>query len=590
MSSAFLRVYLTSGWLATRARFRGKSARVIVLDKVSKRFGPKILFENVSMQFDPGKRYGLTGANGAGKSTLLKMLEGNEDTDTGSITIPGNLRLGVLKQNHFEYDQERILDTVIMGNRALWDAMQEKERLLAGEMTDEVGIRLGELEGTIGEENGYMAESEAAELLTGLGIAADKHESKMNSLAGGYKLRVLIAQVLFGKPDVLLLDEPTNHLDLESIRWLEHFLTEEFKGTLVVVSHDRHFLNAAATHIADVDYGTITVYTGNYADFVDAKYENNQRAAAQAATAKKKVAELQEFVQRFGSHASKSKQAQSRVKQIDKLKEQIETKGPKRSSLVRPFIRFEFDKPSGRDVVRLENVSKSFKDDKGKEIVVYEGASFHVNRGDKIAVTGPNGIGKSTLLKLMIGGFAGLDEDTKHDGLSPDAGEVRWGHEVSVGYFAQDTHEALNRTAAGMNAFQWLYQWDKLRPQEEVRATLGKLLFSGEAGLKQASTMSGGECARLLLAKLVLLKHNVLILDEPTNHLDIESIEGVLEGLTLFKGTIIFVSHDRHLVSELATRIVELRPKANRRGAEIVDFGGTYDEFLEREGRDFTRR
>jgi len=590
VSSAFLRVYLTSGWLATRARFRGKSARVIVLDKVSKRFGPKILFENVSMQFDPGKRYGLTGANGAGKSTLLKMLEGNEDTDTGSITIPGNLRLGVLKQNHFEYDQERILDTVIMGNRALWDAMQEKERLLAGEMTDEVGIRLGELEGTIGEENGYMAESEAAELLTGLGIAADKHESKMNSLAGGYKLRVLIAQVLFGKPDVLLLDEPTNHLDLESIRWLEHFLTEEFKGTLVVVSHDRHFLNAAATHIADVDYGTITVYTGNYADFVDAKYENNQRAAAQAATAKKKVAELQEFVQRFGSHASKSKQAQSRVKQIDKLKEQIETKGPKRSSLVRPFIRFEFDKPSGRDVVRLENVSKSFKDDKGKEIVVYEGASFHVNRGDKIAVTGPNGIGKSTLLKLMIGGFAGLDEDTKHDGLSPDAGEVRWGHEVSVGYFAQDTHEALNRTAAGMNAFQWLYQWDKLRPQEEVRATLGKLLFSGEAGLKQASTMSGGECARLLLAKLVLLKHNVLILDEPTNHLDIESIEGVLEGLTLFKGTIIFVSHDRHLVSELATRIVELRPKANRRGAEIVDFGGTYDEFLEREGRDFTRR
>ncbi|MCL2726285.1 MAG: ATP-binding cassette domain-containing protein [Polyangiaceae bacterium] len=563
---------------------------MIVLDKVSKRFGPKILFENVSMQFDPGKRYGLTGANGAGKSTLLKMLEGNEDTDTGSITIPGNLRLGVLKQNHFEYDQERILDTVIMGNRALWDAMQEKERLLAGEMTDEVGIRLGELEGTIGEENGYMAESEAAELLTGLGIAADKHESKMNSLAGGYKLRVLIAQVLFGKPDVLLLDEPTNHLDLESIRWLEHFLTEEFKGTLVVVSHDRHFLNAAATHIADVDYGTITVYTGNYADFVDAKYENNQRAAAQAATAKKKVAELQEFVQRFGSHASKSKQAQSRVKQIDKLKEQIETKGPKRSSLVRPFIRFEFDKPSGRDVVRLENVSKSFKDDKGKEIVVYEGASFHVNRGDKIAVTGPNGIGKSTLLKLMIGGFAGLDEDTKHDGLSPDAGEVRWGHEVSVGYFAQDTHEALNRTAAGMNAFQWLYQWDKLRPQEEVRATLGKLLFSGEAGLKQASTMSGGECARLLLAKLVLLKHNVLILDEPTNHLDIESIEGVLEGLTLFKGTIIFVSHDRHLVSELATRIVELRPKANRRGAEIVDFGGTYDEFLEREGRDFTRR
>jgi ATPase subunit of ABC transporter with duplicated ATPase domains len=563
---------------------------VIVLDKVTKRFGPKILFENVSMQFDPGKRYGLTGANGAGKSTLLKMLEGNEDTDQGSITIPGNLRLGVLKQNHFEYEQERILDTVIMGNKALWSAMQEKETLLAGEVTDEIGIRLGELEGTIAEENGYMAESEAAELLVGLGIPADKHESKMNSLAAGYKLRVLIAQVLFGKPDVLLLDEPTNHLDLESIRWLEHFLTDEFKGTLVVVSHDRHFLNSVATHIADVDYQTITVYSGNYADFVDAKYENNQRAAAQAATAKKKVAELQEFVQRFGSHASKSKQAQSRVKQIDKLKDEIEAKGPKRSSLVRPYVRFDFDKPSGRDVVRMEGVSKTFVDDKGKELVVYDKISFNVNRGDRVAVTGPNGIGKTTLLKLMVGGFTGLDEDTKADALTADAGEIRWGHDTSVGYFAQDTHEALNRTAAGMNAFQWLYQWDKLRPQEEVRSILGKLLFSGEAGLKQASTMSGGECARLLLAKLVLLKHNVLILDEPTNHLDIESIEGLLDGLQLFKGTIVFVSHDRHFVSELSTRVVELRRREDGKGAEVVDFGGTYEEFLEREGRDFTRK
>src|SRR5688572_6145129 len=378
------------------------------------------------MQFDPGKRYGLTGANGAGKSTLLKMLEGNEESDQGSITIPGKLRLGVLRQNHFEYEQERILDTVIMGNKALWDAMQEKEKLLAGEVTDEIGIRLGELEGTIAEENGYMAESEAAELLSGLGIPSDKHESKMNSLAGGYKLRVLIAQVLFGKPDVLLLDEPTNHLDLESIRWLEHFLTEEFKGTLVVVSHDRHFLNSVVTHIADVDYQTITVYAGNYAEFVDAKYENNQRAANQAATAKKKVAELQEFVQRFGSHASKSKQAQSRVKQIDKLKDELESKGPKRSSLVRPFIRFEFEKPSGRDVVRLENVSKTFVDEKGKEIVVYDNVSFNVNRGEKIAVIGPNGIGKTTLLKLIVGGFPNLDADTKQDVIKPDKGEVRW--------------------------------------------------------------------------------------------------------------------------------------------------------------------
>ncbi|MBX3201062.1 MAG: ATP-binding cassette domain-containing protein, partial [Labilithrix sp.] len=286
---------------------------------------------------------------------------------------------------------------------------------------------------------------------------------------------------------------------------------------------------------------------------------------------------------------------QSRVKQIDKLKEEIEAKGPKRSSLVRPFIRFEFDKPSGRDVVRMDDVSKTFVDDKGKEIVVYDKASFHVNRGDKVAITGPNGIGKSTLLKLIISGFAGLDDDTKHDIVKPDAGEVRWGHDASVGYFAQDTHEALNRTASGMNAFQWLYQWDKMAPQEHIRSILGRLLFSGEAGLKQAATMSGGECARLLLAKLLVLKHNVLVLDEPTNHLDIESIEGLLDGLKSFKGTIVFVSHDRHVVTELANRIVELRPKTAPdggpgKGAEIVDFGGTYDEFLEREGRDFTRK
>jgi ATPase subunit of ABC transporter with duplicated ATPase domains len=569
---------------------------MIVLDKLTKRFGPKVLFENVSMQFDPGKRYGLTGANGAGKSTLLKMLSGFEDSDTGSITIPGNLRLGVLKQNHFAYDKERILDTVLMGNKALWDAMQEKDRLLAGEVTDEVGVRLGELEGTIAEENGYAAESEASELLVGLGLLPEKHADAMGSLAAGYKLRVLLAQVLFGRPDVLLLDEPTNHLDLESIRWLETFLIDEFKGTLVVVSHDRHFLNSVATHIADVDYKTVTVYTGAYDDFIAQKYENKVRADATASAAKKKKEELQEFVQRFGSHASKSKQAQSRLKQIEKLEDVIETKSSKRSSLVRPFIRFEFEKPSGRDVIRMEAVSKAFG-----EKVIYRDLNLNVNRGDKIAVIGPNGIGKSTLLKLMVGGFQGLDAETMKDTLQPDPApkgkeekpEVRWGHDTSVGYFAQDHHEALGHTAKGTTAFQWLYGWDTQKPQETIRGILGRLLFQGDQALKPVEALSGGESARLLLCKLLLLQHNVLILDEPTNHLDIESIEGVLDGLKLFKGTVVVVSHDRHFVSELSNRVIELMPGKAKDGTPcttVTDFSGSYEEYLERSGREHMRR
>ncbi len=560
---------------------------MILLENLTKRFGPKILFEAVTMQFDPGKRYGLTGANGAGKSTLLKMLSGFEESDTGSISIPGSLRLGVLKQNHFEYDEERILDAVLMGNKALWEAMAEKERLLAGEVTDEIGVRLGELEGVVAEENGYVAESEAGELLAGLGIGADRHHEKMNTLAAGYKLRVLLAQVLFGKPDVLLLDEPTNHLDLDSIRWLETFLIDEFKGTLVVVSHDRHFLNSVATHIADVDYQTVTVYTGGYDEFIGQKYENKQRADQQTQSAKKKVAELQEFVQRFGAHASKSKQAQSRLKQIEKLEGDIETKGSKRTSLVRPFIRFEFDKPSGRDVLRMEGVSKAFKD--GTETKnIFRDLAININRGEKIAVIGPNGIGKSTLLKLMVGGFDRLDADTKKDVLAPDGGkgQVKWGHDTSVGYFAQDHHEALSHASAGTNAFQWLYAFDTAAPQESIRSILGRLLFSGEAALKPVEALSGGECARLLLSKLLLLKHNVLILDEPTNHLDIESIEGLLDGLKLFEGTVVVVSHDRHFVASLVNRVIELAPveKDGVKFTSATDFGGSYEEFLERGG------
>ncbi|HEX3771122.1 MAG TPA: ATP-binding cassette domain-containing protein [Polyangiaceae bacterium] len=553
---------------------------MISLSNLTKRYGTKVLFENVGVQFDPGKRYGVTGANGAGKSTLLEMIAKQEDWDAGSIDTPPSVKIGVLEQNHFIYDEQRILDTVISGKADLWAAMVEKEKLLAGEVDDVVGARLGELEGVIAEHDGYMAEGEAAELLVGLGIPVEQHLHPMRSLPAGYKLRVLIAKVLFGRPDVMLLDEPTNHLDLESIHWLAKFLTEEHKGTLLIVSHDRHFLNEVATHIADLDYKTITIYAGNYADFVSAKYENQQRAEATAQSAKKKIGELQDFVQRFGSHASKSKQAQSRLKQIEKLEDIVETKGAKRSSLVRPYVRFEFDKPSGRDVLRVAGVRKAFADK-----VVLDGISMNFNRGDRIAVIGRSGIGKSTLLKLLVGAYDRLDADTKPFTLQPDAGEIRWGHDASVGYFAQDHHEALGQTGKGTTPYDWLYQFDTKRTKEEIRGILGRLLFSGDAALKPTEALSGGEAARLLLAKIVLGRHNCLILDEPTNHLDIESIEGLLEGLLKFEGTVIFVSHDHHFVSRLATRVIELRDRPAgdaKPGCAMEDFGGTYEEFLAR--------
>ncbi|WP_438014474.1 ATP-binding cassette domain-containing protein [Sorangium sp. So ce315] len=528
---------------------------MITLEKLTKRYGPKILFENVSMRFDPGKRYVLVGANGAGKSTLLKVISGEEESDQGAVEIPRQLRVGVLKQDHFAYESCRIIDTVLMGNRALWDAMQERDRLYEVEMTDEVGMRLAELEGTIGEEDGYTAEARAAEILEGLGIATARHTSTVSTLAGGYKLRVLIAQTLFGGADVLLLDEPTNHLDLDSIRWLESYLTDTFRGTLLVVSHDRHFMNAIATHVADVDYQTVTLYTGDYDDFIEQKTTGKRQSDADAAQKKKKIAELKDFVARFGASASRSSQAQSRVKEIEKLEAGIQVR---RSSVVRPYIKFEIEKPSGRDVLRVEGLAKSFGD-----LRVIQKLDFNLNRGDKLAVIGPSGIGKSTLLKLLVGE------------LTPDAGKVTWGHDTSVGYFAQDHHEAIE---PGFTAYDWLYRFDPSAPKEHVRSVLGKLLFSGEAGLKKTENLSGGEAARLFLAKLILVKNNVVVLDEPTNHLDVESIDALLQALIDYKGTVIVTSHDRHFVGKLGTRVLELSP----RGPQL--FNGTYDEFLEGPG------
>jgi len=531
---------------------------MITLDKLTKRFGPKILFENVSMRFDPGKRYALVGANGAGKSTLLKVISGEQESDQGSVEIPKKLKVGVLRQDHFAYEKCRILDTVLMGNAALWGAMQEKERLNLGEITDEIGMQLAELEGTIGEEDGYTAESRAAAMLEGLGIPVEQHLAPMSALAGGYKLRVLIAQTLFAGADVLLLDEPTNHLDLDSIRWLEAYLIEDFTGTLLVVSHDRHFMNSIATHVADVDYLTVTVYTGGYDDFVEQKTTGQRQASADASQKKKKIGELKDFVARFGASASRSSQAQSRVKEIEKLEAGIQTK---RSSVVRPYIKLDIDKASGRDVLRVEGLSKSFGDKH-----LFKDFTFNLDRGDKLVVIGPSGIGKSTLLKLLVKEY------------EKDAGTIVWGHETNVGYFAQDHHEALE---AGWSAYEWLHQFDRDAPVEHVRSVLGKLLFSGEAGLKKTETLSGGEAARLLLAKLILLKSNVVVMDEPTNHLDVESIDALREALIAFKGTVVVTSHDRHFVSQIGTRVLELSAKGPRL------FNGTYEDFLARYGTEY---
>ena len=542
---------------------------MITLNKLTKRFGPKVLFENVSMTFDPAKRYVIVGANGAGKSTLIKVIAGDQEPDGGSIEIPSKLKVGVLKQDHSTYDSCRILDTVLMGNKVLWDAMQEKEHLLHGEMTDEVGMRLAELEGVIAEEDGYTAEAKAAELLEGVGIVTEKHLELMSSLASGWKPRVLVAQCLFAGADVLILDEPTNHLDLDSIRWLEHYLCDDFHGTLLVVSHDRHFMNAIATHVADVDFQTITLFTGDYDDFVEQKTTGRRQNEAEMAQKKKRIAELKEFVARFGASANRSSQAQSRVKEIEKLEAGLVVK---RSNVVRPYIKMDIVKPSGRDVVRLEGISKAFG-----EKVVFDNLSLNINRGDKVCIIGPSGVGKSTLLKMVMlaaGGAADqmLAASLKDYGV--DAGKITWGHETFVGYFAQDHHEALE---PGYSCYEWLHRFDKDAPVEHVRSILGRLLFSGEQGLKKTENLSGGEAARLLLAKLILLKNNVVVMDEPTNHLDVESIDALLQALIEYKGTVMVTSHDRHFVSKLGTRMLIMAP-----GAKPEMYNGTYDEYLEK--------
>jgi ATPase subunit of ABC transporter with duplicated ATPase domains len=523
---------------------------MIQVVNVTKAFGPKKLFENVSALFPRGRRYGLTGPNGSGKSTFMKILAGDEEPDSGMVSRPK--KLGVLRQDQFQFDRERVVDSVVMGNGPLWAAMQEKEGLLQSPHIDEkIGVRLGELETTIAEEEGYTAESDAAELLDGLGISEIHHHKPMAELAGGLKLRVLLAQALFGKPHALLLDEPTNHLDLDSINWLQDFLLA-YDGALLVISHDRHFLNEICTHIADIDYETIISYPGGYDDMVVAKAGVRSRIESENSDKSKKIAQLQEFVARF-SAGTRASQVQSRKKQIEKL----QLSDLKRSNIQRPFIRFEQKRPSGKQVLQVEQLSKSYG-----PLKVIQQAHFSISRGDKIAVVGRNGVGKTTLVKMLAGE------------LEPDSGKVAWGYETSVGLLHQDMRQGI---PSGTTVADWLHEVDPKATNEEIRGILGRMLFQGEEGLKPTDALSGGEAVRLLLAKMMVAKNNVLILDEPTNHLDLESIVALTDAVDRFEGTILYVTHDRDLI-EVATRVLWFGPQG------LVDFNGTYSELLEKEG------
>jgi ATPase subunit of ABC transporter with duplicated ATPase domains len=518
---------------------------MLSVSNVSMRYGAKILFDEVSTAFTPGKRYGLTGPNGAGKSTFMKLLSGELDPQKGTVVRPR--KFGVLSQDQFAFDAYTVLDTVIMGNKRLWTALQERDAIYAKhDMTDEDGMKLGELEGIVGEEDGYSAESDAAILLQGLDISEDLHARKMSELQGGQKVRVLLAQALFGHPQALLLDEPTNHLDLDSIHWLQGFLNN-YDGVVIAISHDRHFLNSICTHIADIDYETIITYTGSYDDMVVAKTQVRSQIESQNAQREKKIAQLNEFIARFAA-GTRSSQVQSRRKEVERL----QVTELARSNIARPFIKFEQKRPSGKHILEIEDIGKAYE---GNQVIRDFTAS--ITRGEKIALMGRNGAGKTTLLNALLSNApttpeSELRKSSGYDGPFIDSGKAIWGHEASIGYFAQD-HRSLIET--GTTAIEWLHQWDPGAVTEELRGILGQMLFAREEATKSTSVLSGGEAARLLFCKLMLQKPNVLVLDEPTNHLDLESINALNIALQRYHGTLFLVTHDHDLIDEVATRI-----------------------------------
>ncbi|AOY77977.1 ABC-F family ATP-binding cassette domain-containing protein [Clostridium formicaceticum] len=525
---------------------------MITVTNVSLRYGDQKLFEDVNIKFTPGNCYGVIGANGAGKSTFLKILSGEVEPNTGEISIPFGIRMSVLKQDHYQYDANQVLETVIMGNARLYEIMREKDAIYAKvDFTDEDGIKASELEGEFAELNGWEAESEASSLLQGLGIKTDLHDKKMSELSGAEKVKVLLAQALFGKPGILILDEPTNHLDIKSINWLQEFLIQ-FEGTVIVVSHDRHFLNYVCTHITDVDFGQIKLYMGNY----DFWYESSQLALQmmkdQNKKKEEKIKELQEFIARFSANASKSKQATSRKKLLDKIS--LDDIQP--STRRYPYVGFTPSREVGNEILTVENLTKTID---GKKVL--NNVSFRVAKGDKIAFVGESEIVNTTLFKILMGE------------MEADSGEYKWGVTITNAYFPKDNSQFFNDV--DLNLVDWLRQFSEEKSESYLRGFLGRMLFSGEEALKQANVLSGGEKVRCMLSKMMLSNANVLVLDQPTNHLDLESITALNNGLKDYKSNILFTSHDHEFIQTIANRIIEITDSG------VIDKTMTYDEYLE---------
>lgn len=518
-------------------------------------FGSKPLFENISVKFGNGNRYGLIGANGSGKSTFMKIIGGDLVPTSGNVALDPHERLGKLRQDQFAFESFTVLDTVIMGHTELWEIKQERDRIYSlPEMSEKDGFKVADLETQYAEMDGYSAESRAGELLLGVGIPIEQHYGLMSEIAPGWKLRVLLAQALFSNPDILLLDEPTNNLDIDTIRWLEDTLNER-ESTMIIISHDRHFLNMVCTHMADLDYGELRIYPGNYDDYMTASTQARERLLADNAKKKAQISELQSFVSRFSANASKSKQATSRARQIEKIKlEEV-----KASSRQNPFIRFEQDKKLFRNALVVENLTKGF--DNGP---LFNNLNLMVEVGEKVAILGTNGIGKTTLIKTLMGE------------LTPEQGEIKWSENANIGYYAQDHEYEFDEE---LTVFDWMSQWKQPTDDEQaVRSVLGRLLFSQDDIKKKVKVLSGGEKGRMLFGKLMMQKPNIIVMDEPTNHLDMESIESLNMALELYQGTLFFVSHDREFVSSLATRIVEITPE------KVIDYTGNYEDYLRSQG------